>query len=171
MTRGRGQLVLLAAVVLAVALVPMTLAYLQLGYSDDTTAVVSDSPVRNADRLLTRTTVDALDGIQGEYDWTARDAAVEAFRDRLSPSLRTLNRSRIQSGTVYRVTYNATTARTWSQSNCPGGPDRQFGPCRTIGGVVVQDRAGRTHVLAAVFDVRVTTPRGEWGATTAIRDR
>lgn len=172
MTSGRGQLVVLAAVALAVALAPMALAYLQLGYGDDVgAAAVADSPARNAERLLIRATVDSLEGIDGVYRWSARDGAVERLRERLRPSLRTLNRSQVASGTVYAVTYNATESSAWVRANCPGGPDRQFGPCRSIDGVAVQERAGRTHVLGVAFDVRATTPGGEWALTTVIRGR
>lgn len=170
MTGDRGQLVVLAAAALAVALAPMALAYLQLGYGDDVgAAAVSDSPARNAERLLIRATVDALEGIDGTYRWSARDGAVERLRERLRPSLRTLNRSQVVSGTVYAVTYNATATRVWMRANCPDGPDRQFGSCRSIDGVAVQERAGRTHVLGIAFDVRATTPGSEWALTTVIQ--
>ena len=52
-------------------------------------------------------------------------------------------------------------------ANCPGGPNRDFGPCEATDGVVVQERAGETVVLAVAFDVRVTTERG-WSRSTLV---
>ena len=68
----------------------------------------------------------------------------------------------------YRVTYNASAASDWAATNCPGGPGRQFGPCEVDRGVVVQERAGRTHVLAVALDVTVTTERGTYAVTLVV---
>lgn len=169
-TAGRGQLVLLAAAALAVALVPMTLAYLQLGYHDDVgSAGLEEAPVHNAERVLDRAVSDAIDGVPAGYAWSDRGAAVTAVRDRLEGDLSTLNHTRVDAGTVYGVTYNHTRAVAWEGDHCPSGPDRQFGPCRVDRGVVVQERAGRTHVLAVAFDVRITAPDGRWRATLVVR--
>ncbi|WP_224447668.1 DUF7261 family protein [Haloprofundus salilacus] len=49
----------------------------------------------------------------------------------------------------------ATTAGTqWAETNCPRGPNREFGPCESFGGVVVQERAGDAVVVAVSLDVR-----------------
>jgi hypothetical protein len=169
-TAGRGQLVLLAAAALAVTLVPMTLAYLQLGYVDDVGAAgVEEAPVRSAERVLDRALHDATDGVPPGYAWSDRTAAVTAVRDRLEGDLSTLNSSSVDTGTVHGVTYNHSRAVAWEGSHCPSGPDRQFGPCRVDRGVVIQERAGRTHVLAVAFDVRITAPDGRWRATLVVR--
>jgi hypothetical protein len=166
----RGQLVLLAAVALAAALVPMTLAYLQLGYHGDVGAAgVDDAPIRDAERVLDRALHDAVSGVPGEHAWANRTAAVTEVRSRLRSDLSRLNRSRVDTGTAYGVTYNRSRALVWTRESCPSGPDRQFGPCRADRGVAVQERAGRTHVLAAAFDLRVTTPDGRWRATVVVR--
>lgn len=52
--------------------------------------------------------------------------------------------------------------------NCPVGPARQFGPCETDRGVVIQERVGETHVLVVVFDVTITTERGYIEATVVV---
>lgn len=51
----RGQLVLAAAVVIAIALVPVVIAYLQLGYHADIEASADyEDPLANGRRLLGR---------------------------------------------------------------------------------------------------------------------
>lgn len=160
---GRGQLVLLAAIALAIALVPLVVAYLQLGYHDDIGVVADDEPIEGAGRTLDRGFQDAIRDIATGYDWQDRSSAVTTVRARLEPMVRAVNRSALEAGGVYRVTYNTTRAKRWADKNCPGGPDRQFGTCTTDRGIVVQERAGRTHVIAAVFDIAVTeqTTEGE----------
>jgi hypothetical protein len=166
----RGQLVLVAAGVLALALVPIALAYLQLGYHADVRASVEyEDPQRNAERLLERSVYEASADVQGEYDWWQRDRGVREVRDGLRPGLETLRSARVETGTAYEVEYNQTAAESWAAERCPGGPSRDFGPCEAIDGVVVQERAGETHVLGAVFDVRVTTEYGWSRSTVAVR--
>ena len=173
MSRGRerpgerGQLVLVAAVVMAVALVPLTLAYLQLGYQ--ASVPVDDDPLRDATGSLERALVDAADGIPEGYAWGDRTGAVDTVRQRLGPTLATLNRSRLDAGTAIGVAYNDSRAREWAQANCPGGAGRAFGPCRADRGVVVQERAGRTHVLAIAVDVRVSGPDTDRAGTVLVR--
>lgn len=164
--RNRAQLVLVAAVVMTAALVPLALAYLQLGYQ--ASIPVADDPVRDATDTLDRALVDAGDGIPDSYDWTDREGAVDTLRQRLSPTLSTLNRSRLDDDTALAVTYNATRASAWASANCPGGPGRAFGPCRADRGVVVQDRSGQTHVLAVAVDVRVTGPTTDHRASAVV---
>lgn len=164
--RNRAQLVLVAAVVMTAALVPLALAYLQLGYG--ASVPVDDDPVRDATDTLDRALVDAADGIPDSYAWTDREGAVDAVRDRLRPTLSTLNRSRLDDDTALAVTYNASRASAWANANCPGGTGRAFGPCRADRGVVVQERAGETHVLAVAVDVRVSSPAADRRGTVVV---
>lgn len=165
----RGQLVLVAAAALAIALAPVVLAYLQLGYHADVTASEGyDDPVGNADRYLQRAVHEAAAPVQGEHDWTARGDAVSAVRNRLDPKRSRLADARVAAGTAYRTRYNESTARAWASAHCPRGPDRQFGPCEGRQGVVVQERAGETHVLAVALDVTVTTARGRTARTVVV---
>lgn len=164
----RGQVVLLAALVLVVALVPMVLAYLQLGYDGDVHATVGADPGAEGERLLDRAVQDATAGIARSYDWSERDEAVRTVRDRLDSPLRTLERSRLEDGLAYDVAYDDSRSQDWANDNCPGGPDREFGPCEAIDGVVVQNRAGGTHVLAVAFDLVVTTPDGRITVRTVV---
>lgn len=166
----RGQFVLLAAAVLVVALVPMTLAYLQLGYHEDVGAAgVDEDPLHDAERFLDRAVQDAVAGIPDDYAWSRRTSAVTAVRGRLDADLSTLERSRVEEGVVYNVTYNDSRATAWEADNCPGGPDRQFGSCAVDRAVVVQKRAGQTHALAVAVDVRVRMAAGRWRATLVVR--
>jgi len=83
-TRSRGQLVVLAALALALALVPMTLAYLQLGYDEDVeTTTVTDDSTRDVERTLQRALIDAAGDVPARYDWgsarTPRRRSVTVF--------------------------------------------------------------------------------------------
>lgn len=151
----RGQLVLLAAVAIALALVPMLFAYLQLGYHPDVADAHADH-ASDVERTLERALVEAADGIPANHTWSDRDGAVTTVRDRLAPTLSSLNRSALARGTAIQVSLNESRAATRANETCPGGAGRQFGDCAADRGIVVQDRTGETHVLAAAFDVHVT---------------
>jgi hypothetical protein len=163
--RGRAQLLLVAAGVIAVALVPMALAYLQLGYDADVQAGGDlAAPEENAERLLSR----AVHDTAVANGTSAADAAART-RENLAPWLDRLQASRLADGVAYQVSYNRTAATEWAAANCPGGPGRSFGPCETRDGVVVQDRAGDTHTVAVALDVTVVTRDGETRFTFVVR--
>ncbi|WP_135301962.1 DUF7261 family protein [Haloarcula amylovorans] len=166
----RGQLVLVAATLVAMALAPIVLAYLQLGYHDDVRATADyDDPTAETVRVVERATATASSGVPGDYPWPDRNAAVTSVRDDLRPPLDHLQVARVSEGTVTSITYNASAATAWRDANCPDGPDRQFGPCAADRGVVVQERTGRTHVLGVAFDVTTTTDRSETTVTVVVR--
>ncbi|EMA11485.1 hypothetical protein SAMN05443574_103187 [Haloarcula vallismortis] len=169
MTR-RGQLVLVAATVVAVALVPILFASLQLGYHDDVraTADYHDDPSVDALRVLERAVATESASIPSQYAWAENDSAVATVRTGLGPRLDRLQTSRIEDGVHYNITYNETAAQQWEDANCPSGPARQFGDCATDRGVVVQNRVDRTHVLAVGFDVTTTTERGATTVTVVL---
>lgn len=157
----RGQLVLVAAAVIALALVPMAFAYLQLGYHGDVDASPGpDSALADAERSLERGVENASAGVDGEYDWEERDDAVAAFRDALAQDVRTIERLRHADGVVVEITGAEGLAGSWGESTCPSGPMRAFGPCDRVDNVVVQERAGETAILAAGFRLRVATADG-----------
>jgi hypothetical protein len=163
-------MVLVAATVIAVALVPIVLASLQLGYHDDVraTADYDDDPTADALRVLERAVATESASIPSRYAWATRDSAVTAVHTGLQPRLDRLEAARIEDGVYYNVTYNGTAARQWTDANCPSGPNRQFGDCVADRGVVVQDRVGRTHVLVVAFDITTTTERGEATVTVVL---
>ncbi|MFB6206456.1 MAG: hypothetical protein ABEJ05_08030 [Haloglomus sp.] len=154
----RGQFVLLAGVVVALALVAMLTAYLQLGYAADVRTTDTGHTTVDGRAFLERATHDAARPLRGEYPWSERGRAVTALRNRLDARLAELERARVSEGVVYRTGYNQTVAAQWARAECPGGGDaREFGPCEADRGVVVQERAGRTLVLAVAYDLAVTT--------------
>lgn len=166
----RGQVVLVAAAVVAVALLPILFSYLQLGYHDDVrTGEQFTGPTRNGERFLERAVAKASNAVPRNYGWGQRGAAVAAVRDRLDARFDTLEAARVERGTVYRVRYNQTAATAYARGHCPGGPNRQFGPCRARGGVVVQKRVGETHVVAVAVDLRVTGERRTVRETIVVR--
>ena len=116
------------------------------------------------DRAVTRES----ESVPQRYAWADRSAAVTAFREELEPVRSRLQTAETERGTVTEITYNATAASAWQAANCPGGPGREFGPCRTDRGVVVQERVDRTHVLAVGVDVTTTTERGETEVTVVL---
>lgn len=177
MTRGRldagrrGQTVLLAAAVIALAMLPLAVAYLQLGAHPDLTAGERQPDGTRTVAALDRALTDARAGVPANYSWDRRDEAVTAVRGRLAPAVERLETAGIEEGVARSIRYNDTAAAAWAAENCPGGPDRQFGDCEAVDGVVVQDRLGETHVLAAAFDVRVTTDRGTTELTVVVAVR
>ena len=171
--RGRrAQLVLAAAAVIAVGVAPIVIAYLQVGYYPDVgpSAGAADSDGDVA-RALERSVHDARDGVAGNYSWSERGEAVETVEGRLEPRLETLRTARLRRGVVHGIEYNASAARAWAAEACPSGPDRQFGDCEAHGGVVVQERAGRTHVLGIVVDLTVTSERRTVESTVVVDGR
>ncbi|PSP58359.1 hypothetical protein BRC72_04305 [Halobacteriales archaeon QH_7_66_36] len=170
MGRDRAQLVLAVAAVIAAALAPALLAYLQLGYHADVDAAGDfEDPAANARTVLDRATFEAASDIAGEYAWSARTAAADQSRAVLRPRIDRLEAERVAEGTAVLVTYNATAARAWAQTACPGGPARQFGSCVADGGLVLQERAGEATLVAVAFDVRVVRERGETAFTLVAR--
>jgi hypothetical protein len=165
----RAQFVLIAGVVVALALVAMLTAYLQLGYGADVRTTDFDRTVEDGRTYLDRATHGAARPLRGEYAWSQRGPAVTAVRNRLDPRLAELERSGVTEGVVYRTRYNQTVAQRWARTECPGGgSDKAWGPCAADRGVVVQERAGQTQVLAVGYDLGVTTADYETNATVVV---
>ncbi len=165
----RAQLVLAAAALIALVLVPVAVAHVQLGYHPDVAASTDyDGHSANAERFLERAVHEGGANATGR-PWSERDRAVGAVREDLAPRLDTLEASQVTEGVAYTTRYNRSAAEGWGATNCPGGSGRQFGPCVADRGVVVQERAGVTVVLAVALDVEVTTPRGYRDLTFVVR--
>jgi len=163
----RGQLVLVAAAVVAIGLAPILLAYLQLGYHPD---VASEPEVSGAPaaEYLDRSVHEAADSTAGEYAWEDRATMAEAVRTAIDDDVETLETARLDEGVTYVVTYNDTAARAWVDEHCVTGDGTRFGACTTDGGVAMQERAGESVLLAVAFDVRVVGPDGETEITLVI---
>lgn len=163
----RGQLVLVAALALALALVSLGVAYLQLGYDEDVQAAEQE-PARQLEAVLERAVHNASAGVSGTYRWDDRENAVRAVREELNETREQLETSRVDDGHVYLVDFNGTRVERWETTNCPDGANRQFGECDVVDGMALQERAGRTHVLAVAFDLVITTPEGDTTVTITI---
>jgi len=166
---SRGQLVVLAAAAVALALFPLALAYLQLGYAGDVAAApTADAPSTEVTRALDRAGHAATDDVAGEYAWAERSEAVAAYRSGLAGDIADLETARLSDGVATEIDYNQSAAGTAAATSCPSGPNRAFGDCAAIDGVVVQERAGETVVVAVAFDVRVTRPDGVTALTLVV---
>lgn len=166
--RERAQLVLAAAVLIAVALVPMVVAYHQLGYDGDVRAG-DDGSLDRATTYLDRAVANASDTVAGRYGWQSRDSAAAHANRTLEPDLRRLGTVGLAEDTVYQVSQNDSAAAAWADDACPTGPMREFGPCRADGGLVFQRRAGEAHLVAVALDLRVLADREETRLTLVVR--
>lgn len=162
----RGQLVLLTAVAFALALVPLVGAYLQLGYAPESYSI-GQTPAEQTTETLGRSLNDAATLTTG-YDWADRKDAAAAVRTEMESTVETVESGRLDDGIVYQVSYNETRTAGWSDDNCPFDQNRQFGACRTVDGIALQERDGRTHALAVAFDIEITTPNQETTVTTVL---
>ena len=168
----RGQVVLLVAVVVAVALVAMTAAYHGLGYHGDVRAAASigsEDPITIAERQLQRD-VDATT-VGHVRPWGERNATINHTRTALAASTTTLQRTGTARRVVYVVNEDADAAAAWADADCPGGPMRAFGSCLADGGIVVQERANETVLVGVALDVRVRTREGTTTASLRLEAR
>jgi hypothetical protein len=124
----RGQLVLLSAALIAVALLGFLTAVTQLGYHPDgQDRVVDPHPVTASKQVLDRAVAGVAPTVPGTFDWAERSRAVTLVRNRLAEPRAALNRSRVAGGTSLEVRFNESRARSWAGYHCPGGPGRDFG--------------------------------------------
>ncbi|UIP00364.1 hypothetical protein Hbl1158_03055 [Halobaculum sp. CBA1158] len=167
----RGQLVLLAAALAAAALVPMALAYLTLGAHPDVAATADrDRPGESTLRALDRAATNASAAVD-RRPWREREETVTDFDAAFAGDARGIETARLSETVAVDVAYNATAATAWAETACPTGPNRAFGDCEVIEGVVVQDRAGEATPVAVGVDVRVVEPDGTTELTVVIRVR
>lgn len=166
---NRGQLVLVAAAVLALAIVPLGFAYLQLGSHADVRAQ-SAQPATGAEtvRLLERAVHDAAGDAAGQ-PWAGRAGAAAQANHSLDSHVDDIAAAQVDRGVAADISQNATAAAAWATANCPSGRGRAFGACESRGGLVLQERAGETHLLAVAFDVTVVSERGETELTVVVR--
>jgi hypothetical protein len=163
----RGQLVLVAAAVVAIGLAPVLFAYLQLGYHPDV-ETRPDVSGGQAMEYLDRSVHDAAAATAGEYAWRDRAGMAAAVRERVDDDVETLEAARLDEGVTYLVSYNDTAAERWVDDNCVSGDGKRFGDCTVDGGVAMQDRAGEAVLLAVAVDVRVVGPQGESELTVVV---
>lgn len=162
----RSQLVLVAAGVIAIGLLPIVLAYTQLGYAGvATTDPTASTPTEDARQAVERAAFDASTDLQGLRPWTERDAAVSQVTDRFDARVASIETAGIERGVSHEVERNQSAAVQFATERCPGGPDRQFGACDVEDGVVVQERGADTHVVAIAVDLRTVTEGATYEGT------
>lgn len=157
----RGQLVLAAAAVIAVAFVPVLLAYLQLGYHPDVGASNPDIDGETTVQYLDRAVHDVASETAGEYAWDERAEMAATVRKELAGRIPPVETVDLEAGVVRDIEYDPTSAGAFAETNCPRGPGERFGDCRADGGVVIQERAGDATLLAVAFEVDVVGPEAE----------
>lgn len=157
----RGQMVLVAAAVLALAILPLGFAYLQLGTHMDVRAqTAADAPGQETVRLLERA-VHAASGEAAGQPWAARRGAVVQANRSLASDIDDIESAQVDRGIAAEIQQNTSAAAAWTAEHCPSGRGREFGACETSGGLILQERAGETHLVAVVFDVAVVSEHGE----------
>lgn len=144
------------AVVVTIALVPIAAAYLQLGYTTSGQGQPADHS-RVVDRALEQAVGGAENEVAGKYQWSERVDAIDRIRDRLDPRIDGIESPGRHETVAVSVTYNQSRAADVAATECPSGNGRSFGPCQASRGVVVQDRAGETVIVAVALDIQVVT--------------
>jgi len=172
----RSQLVLVAAGVAAVGLLPVIVAYTQLGYGGVATSEpAATTPTDDAVGALERAAFAASVGAQGRSPWSDRQATASAVASNFDQRAASVASGGLGRDRVHAIRRNASAATAWAGVACPGGPNRQFGACDAIDGVVLQERAGDVHVVAIAVDVRTLVDDGEYEGTylldAAVGDR
>ena len=155
----RGQLVLVAAAAIALALFPIGVAYLQLGYAGDVAAEpTGPAPGSELDRALERAVHSAATTVDGRgYETPA--AAATTFRRSLGDDVERLETARIEEGAAAQISYAPRMADEWIESTqWETGVAAEFDEPTAHDGVVIQERAGEHVVLAVAFDVVLTEP-------------
>lgn len=162
----RSQLVLVAAGVIAVGLLPVVLAYTQLGYAGVVTInPTAATPTEDARQAMERAAFDASREQQGVRDWSDRGSVADQVAARFDARVDSIETGRLERGISHEIERNQSAAVDWASGNCPGGPSRQFGPCEVAEGVVVQERAGETHIVAIAVDLRTVAEGAVYDGT------
>lgn len=163
MTR-RGQLVLLTGAIVAIAFLPVLVAVLHTGASP--TPQPTGTPFLDTETALD-SRIAQVPTLATDYDWDRRRAASRIVRDHLAPTLEGL-RSPTADG-IRTTEFAAALAKTFAARSCPTGPNQRFGDCQAFDGVVLQERAGATHLVAVAVRVSITGSHGRRGVTLVIR--
>ncbi|MFD1597701.1 hypothetical protein ACFSBX_01830, partial [Halobellus rarus] len=163
----------------AVAFLSMTLAYAQLGYDADRTGAgaVEVASIGGIERDLAasfRAAVrdeagdDSVDGGENADSRRERGVVAERIRADVSADVDRLAERHAGESRSLTVTFADAAATAWAETNCPGGPGRAFGPCRSVDGVVLQERAGEATPVAAAFRIQVVSPAESTTATVVV---
>lgn len=168
--RRRGQVVLVAAAVVAVALTAMLLAAVQLGYQPTAGPTAGDAPgIERVEAPLADAVGRGATEAAGRFSWSQRAAAATVVRAELDATITEIEAAGVDDDVVYRVRRNETVAPAVAEDLCSRGVDREFGECAAHGAIMFQERAGEAHVLGVVVDVRIAGPNRVTRATLVVR--
>lgn len=162
---NRGQFVLLAAALFAVALVPVVTAYYGMGIVDDAGAegpTVADAAERTLEAALGRAVREAP-----ARNWSARNRTADRVRANVTEAFGPLENSTL-AGNV-SVAFAPGRAERLAAERCPGGPTRRFGNCTASQGVLLQNRTGRTAVVGAAVRLSWVGTERSGDLTLALR--
>lgn len=163
-TGTRGQLVLVAAAVIAIALLVILAAYVQLGYTGDVRAVAAtDAPTADAGVALEQAASIAGSRATGDSPRATARAFDRTFREAVA----TIESVDVDRTAVYRVDRNTTAAMQYVQ-RCEAAA---FGSCTVIDGIIIQQRAGTPTVWGVTVDLRVVSPDMETEQTRLLHVR
>ncbi len=155
----RGQLVLLTAALIAVGLLVITAAYLQTGYTGGQQATVTPATDNQEIQQALELALLEAEPTTG----TQRNKLVTEFQASFEKQLREIQQSATERGTVVQLTRNQTAGRhAVTQLSGSGSPSE------SIGGVIVQQRAGEAHVVGVAVDIEHTGPNTRVERTTVI---
>ncbi|WP_231858872.1 DUF7261 family protein [Haloquadratum walsbyi] len=180
----RGQVVLVAATVVAIALLTMVFAYTQLGsISFDTadeassridtggTIVNPGSPVIALDTVhnqLTASVQAAVFDDRKKHNWNERQRVIERVRTDVTEDFHRIELYHIQEGRSLTLNFAASHAHERAHMQCPGGPNRMFGQCQSVNGIIIQSRAEEVTIVAIAVEVQVISPTETTNATFMI---
>lgn len=161
----RAQLVIAAGAVVAVALLAVLGAVLQLGYDPAPDSQRMDPPEET--RRVVATLLTRVEPAVRDYAWGEHEAAIQEINPVLRDGIRTLQTDR--AGTIRFVDVATGAALDRLATLCPRTEHQSFGPCTVIDGIVLQERAGRTHLVAVVLEVTVVTETRRTALTVVVR--
>jgi hypothetical protein len=161
--------VLVAAAVVAVALVAMLVAAVQLGYQPTPADASDASDLGDVERPLEKAVRRGATDAAGRFAWAQRDAAAAVALGHLRPAIEAVEGGGVAADVTYRVEQNDDAAAALASEVCPRGEDRVYGECDAVGAFVLQERAGEAHLLGVVVDVRVVGPGRRTRATLFVR--
>lgn len=162
---NRGQLVIAAGAVVAIALIAVLGAALQLGYQPAPEPERVDPPAET--RRVIETVLTQVEPAVREYEWGDHEAAVQEVRPALTDGLQDLQIDRAGIGRTVEPDTEAALERLGTL--CPRTGNRSFGSCTAIDGIVLQERQEMTHLVAVVLEVTVRTDTGTTDLTVVVK--
>lgn len=159
--RSRGQLVLLTSGVVAVALVLIFMAYIQLGYAGDQ-QVNQKQPGSDALEAVEMAAHQAKVNVTHSNQENTTEQFIKDFDQKVD----TIEQSKQDSSVIYRITRNNTAATTAVEKyNTQKSADLS-----TSNGVITRE-AKQDQIIGIGVDIHVTTPTSTSKTTTIIETK